>query len=94
MICETVKAGRECVFMTKKGCSFNGGSCHPIVEQCNGCEKMMEYEGGIYCMLYPDPAAKWAYGRCSSATHVQQDIKSVTQKVNPLKASKRKSKGK
>ena len=26
MICQTIKSGIECGFMTKKGCGFNGGS--------------------------------------------------------------------
>ena len=30
MICTTVKEGQDCPFMTKKGCTYNGGSCHPI----------------------------------------------------------------
>ena len=93
MICATVKAGTECLFMSAKGCGYNGGSCHPITEQCDGCAKTAEYSGGLYCLIYPDPAAKWSYGRCPSATHNKEDIKVVEQKINPIKASKR-AKGK
>ena len=94
MVCQTVKAGVECVFMNKKGCGFNGGTCHTIVEQCNGCAKVMEYSGTSYCMLYPDPAGKWSFGRCTGSTHAKVENKAVDQKINPLKASKRKTKGK
>lgn len=90
MICETVKSGMECVFMSKKGCSFNGGSCHPITDLCNGCGKTVEYSGIVYCLIFPDPAAKWSYGRCSGATHNKAEIKAMEQKINPIKASKRK----
>ncbi len=92
MLCQTVKEGFECVFMTKKGCSFNGGSCHSIVEKCEGCNKCLEYSSVKYCMMYPDPAAKWANGVCPSATHVEKRVKETAQKINPLKASKRGSK--
>ena len=31
MVCTTVKTGTACTFMSPKGCSFNGGSCYPVV---------------------------------------------------------------
>ncbi len=89
MLCKTVKEGFECVFMTKKGCNFNGGSCHPIVEKCEGCDRCVEYSSVKYCMMYPDPAGKWAVGGCPSATHIEKTAEEVAQKINPLKASKR-----
>lgn len=89
MVCQTIKPGVECVFMTKKGCTFDGGSCHPIIEKCEGCGKIMEGASEKYCMLYPDPAGKWGMGNCPSATHLKKNIKEETQKINPLKASKR-----
>src|SRR5665811_42771 len=66
MLCQTVKEGFECVFMTKKGCTFNGGSCHPITEKCEGCDRCVEYSSVKYCMMYPDPAGKWNVGGCPS----------------------------
>jgi hypothetical protein len=39
MVCEVIKIGRDCAFMTKKGCSFNGGKCYPVVDRCQGCER-------------------------------------------------------
>jgi hypothetical protein len=91
MICTTVKEGAECAFMTKKGCSFNGGSCHPIVEACVGCERAKQYPTGQYCVNFPDPAAKWRRGTCNMATHMKSEVKAQGF-VNPLKASKRAAK--
>ena len=36
MICTTIRKGQDCAFMTAQGCSYNGRSCYPIVEQFNG----------------------------------------------------------
>ena len=93
MICETVKKGMDCLFMTKKGCDYNGGTCHSIVENCQGCGHIKEYPTGQYCMSYPEPAAKWRHGRCNFATHIQDDGPKEVKKVNALKASKRKASG-
>ena len=93
MLCQTIKAGTECGFMTKKGCSYEGGACHAILESCVGCNKIAEFESGQYCKLYPEPAVKWIKGKCPSASHIKLEIKEV-QQINPLKASKRASKKK
>jgi hypothetical protein len=89
MICETVKKGVDCAFMGKSGCQFNGGACHPIVEQCVGCQKVKEFPTGKYCLSFPEPAVKWRTGRCPMATHLQMPTQKPAVKVNPLKASKR-----
>lgn len=91
MICTTVKAGFDCAFMTKSGCSHMNNSCHVIIDKCDGCGKIFDYESGKYCKVYPGPEGKWLNGRCPSATHVKLEIKEA-QKINPLKASKRASK--
>jgi hypothetical protein len=39
MLCQTIKVDTECFFMGKQGCSFNGGTCYPVVESCQGCGK-------------------------------------------------------
>ncbi len=75
--------------MSKKGCGFNGGTCHMIVEQCEGCQKVKEFPTGKYCLSFPDPAAKWRTGTCNMATHLQAAEKKTNGKINPLKASKR-----
>ncbi|MFW6146939.1 MAG: PxxKW family cysteine-rich protein [Thermodesulfobacteriota bacterium] len=89
MVCTTLRKGYECVFMTKNGCQFNGGRCYPIVEQCEGCQKVVEYPTGKFCMSFPDPSAKWNNGICNMATHVKRNHIADNHKLNPLKASKR-----
>ena len=89
MICQTMKAGTECMFMKKSGCSYNGGKCHPIVETCAGCDRVVEYSTGSFCKTYCEPAVKWTKGSCNFATHVKKEVKEDSFKLNPLKASKR-----
>jgi len=92
MVCQTIKAGTECVFMGKKGCTYNGGKCHPIVEECHGCDRIVEYATGAYCNSYSEPKLKWLSGSCNLATHIKKAQNSNgTKKLNPLKASKRNS---
>jgi hypothetical protein len=93
MHCASVKPGTDCMFMTKKGCSFNGGHCKPVVEACTGCERTLVFEGANYCTSFPDPESKWRRGPCNLATHAKVEKKETAQKVNPLKASKRKAAG-
>ena len=78
--------------MAKNGCSFNGGTCYPIVEQCEGCAKVKEYSGKKYCTAYPNPALKWKNATCNFATHIKRETKKE-QTINALKASKRKAAG-
>ena len=90
MICTTVRNEKECPFMTANGCSYNGGICHEVVEQCKGCNRDAEYASGWYCTACPDPSLKWKNGNCNLASHVSNDTTSdKKQKINPLKASKR-----
>lgn len=91
MDCSTIKEGTFCAFMSATGCSFNGGNCNPVVEQCQGCAQIQEYSGSQYCKTYGNPAAKWAHGRCNFATHMKDEAK-AEKKINPLKASKRAAK--
>lgn len=92
MVCTTVKQGKDCPFMNAKGCSYNGGICHEIVEQCNGCKRTSEITTGWYCSACPDPSLKWKNGNCNLATHVSNGSSESKAKINPLKASKRRSK--
>jgi len=89
MQCQTIKPGFECVFMKKTGCSYNGGQCYQIVENCEGCARVTEFPTGKYCSSFPYPAQKWQKGTCPMATHVKKVQKVEEQKINPLKASKR-----
>jgi hypothetical protein len=95
MICATMKAGMECALMTKVGCGVSGGSCLPVVEQCEGCQKVMEFPAGRFCSSFPNPSVKWKVTHCNFATHSKADSQSQQQaKINPLKASKRATKRK
>ena len=94
MICATTKKGVECFFMTRKGCSFNGGTCHEIVAQCQGCGHVIAVADKNYCQAFPDPASKWVFGSCNLATHVVRKFAAAEKKVNPLKASKKAAQGK
>ncbi|MCG8638676.1 MAG: PxxKW family cysteine-rich protein [Desulfobacterales bacterium] len=89
MICTTVREGDDCVFMTKEGCGYNGGACLPIIDQCNGCQRTSKFETGVYCIAAPDPSLKWKNGNCNTATHVKTVAAKKKQKINPIKASKR-----
>lgn len=90
MRCNTIKDGVECIFMKKNGCSYNGGRCHPIVEQCGECQRIMDFPTGKYCISFPEPSLKWAKGAiCPLATHVKREYQVSGRKLNPLKASKR-----
>ena len=89
MICTTVREGDDCIFMKESGCSYNGGACLPITDECNGCQRTSEFETGVYCTAAPDPSMKWKNGNCNVATHVKTVAASKKQKINPIKASKR-----
>ncbi|MFB0532683.1 MAG: PxxKW family cysteine-rich protein [Desulfatiglandales bacterium] len=89
MVCATVRQGCECVMMSKRGCQFNGGSCHPVVAQCDGCQRILEIPTGKYCMSFPDPSGKWKNGVCNMASHIKANNTTPSKRVNPLKASKR-----
>ncbi|MFH1091936.1 MAG: PxxKW family cysteine-rich protein, partial [Pseudomonadota bacterium] len=67
MLCATLKQGLDCAFMTKKGCDFNGGSCKPVLAQCEGCERLAVFPTGKYCLSFPDPTVKWRRGPCNMA---------------------------
>jgi hypothetical protein len=89
MICQTIRKGSECAFMTAKGCGYNQGLCHEVVESCKGCNRASEIESGWYCTACPEPSLKWKNGNCNLATHVATTPAAAKAKINPLKASKR-----
>jgi hypothetical protein len=89
MNCSTLKPGVPCTFMSPKGCSFNGGACYPVIEQCEGCDRVKEFESGKYCLSTPNPSQKWKLGNCNLATHIKKSPAPAAAKINPLKASKR-----
>lgn len=78
---------------TDKGVQVSGIIMQEIIDKCEGCNRIQEFDGSKFCNTYPQPAAKWRLGDCNFATHIVRETKSKT-KINPLKASKRAAKGK
>ena len=73
----------------KAEAAISSGLFSTIVEQCNGCERIIEVNALQYCKTYASPASKWRLGICNFATHVKPEIVTAKTRVNPLKASKR-----
>ena len=59
--------------------------------KCKGCD-YREGCGLGSCRAYENPQAKWRLGKCNMATHHEQ-LESVYKMTNPLKASKRGTRG-
>lgn len=89
MKCTTIREGMECTFMAAKGCGYKNGVCHEIVDQCRGCGRTLEVASGWYCSACPEPVVKWKAGNCNLATHVTTTVAETSQKINPMKVSKR-----
>ncbi len=77
---------------TDGGVELNGVVLQPIVEQCDGCDRVRAFDSQNFCSSYSSPSRKWVGGRCNFATHVKVAAGAAA-KVNPLKASKRAAKG-
>lgn len=75
------------------GMAYNGALFQPVIDKCEGCGRIREFEGGQYCSSYPMPTAKWSMGICNFSTHARTSNGGTQAKVNPLKASKRAAKG-
>ncbi len=78
--------------MTPEGMQYNGAIFQPIIDKCEGCARVREFEGQSFCSSYPMPTAKWSLGTCNFSTHARA-TQAAQAKVNPLKASKRAAKG-
>ena len=87
-ICQTIKKGKECVFMMPEGCFFEGGHCDPIIEKCIGCANIEILPTGQYCNCYASPEAKWSARNCNRATHIVVVLEKE-KFIDPLKKSKR-----
>ncbi|WP_147821393.1 PxxKW family cysteine-rich protein [Salidesulfovibrio onnuriiensis] len=84
----------EGAVMTADGLSYKGVIMEPVVEKCDGCERIVTIEEKNFCPSYAQPERKWAHGVCNFATHVRATVDSEGKtKVNPLKASKRAARG-
>ncbi len=74
--------------------NYSEGKFQPIIDKCEGCERIVEDDGNQYCQTYLFPKAKWKLGICNFATHAKPEIIVTNVRVNPLKAAKRASKRK
>lgn len=74
--------------------NYSDGRFKPVIDKCEGCERIVEAEGAKYCRSFLDPSAKWRLGICNFATHAKPEITVAKIRVNPLKAAKRASKSK
>jgi hypothetical protein len=72
----------------------SSGFFNPIIDKCEGCERIVEANNSSFCQSYAFPEAKWKLGICNFATHVKPEISTAKVKINPLKASKRAAAGK
>ena len=77
---------------TPEGMLYNGALFQPVIDKCEGCARIRDFQGAHYCSSYPMPTAKWALGVCNFSTHMKAAVAAAA-KVNPLKASKRAAKG-
>lgn len=68
---------------------YTSGGFKTVIEQCEGCGRVVEVEANRYCQTYVSPEAKWRLGICNFATHAKPEVITASVKVNPLKASKR-----
>ena len=78
---------------TDAGVVVKGVPVKPVIDKCEGCERVRVFDDQKFCSSYPMPERKWVGGNCNFATHIQAEASAkVKAKVNPLKASKRASK--
>lgn len=76
---------------TNEAKPYSAGSYQPVIDKCDGCDRIVEENSTNYCKTYVNPAAKWRLGICNFATHAKPEIKVVKVRINPLKAAKRAS---
>ena len=72
----------------------------PIIDRCTGCGNIMgqppllEVPAVNKCRVFINPEAKWSAGNCVMATHLKKKVEMEAKALDPIKASKRKMKGK
>jgi len=84
----------DAAVQTENGLLLNGFLLEPVIDKCEGCERVVDHASGQkYCTSYAQPANKWRHGMCNFATHMKATVAQGKIKVNPLKASKRAARG-
>jgi hypothetical protein len=64
----------------------------PVIEQCDGCDRVQSVEAGRLCSAFAFPETKWRLGPCSMATHVKIEVANKggeKQRVGQQKQKKR-----
>ncbi len=63
----------------------------PIIEQCNGCDRVSAEGDGKICSAFAFPDTKWRLGPCSMATHIKVETAkgAEKQRVGQQKQKKR-----
>ena len=46
---------------TAEGVVVNGFVVSPIIDKCEGCDRIREFEGENFCSSYASPASKWSW---------------------------------
>ena len=65
----------------------------PIVDQCEGCDRVEDAGEQKTCKVFASPTYKWSVGACNMATHAKSEVVEQAKMLNPLKASKRAARG-
>lgn len=71
--------------------NYSGGQFQPVIDKCEGCERVVVEDEAKFCTTYIRPEARWRVGICNFATHAKPEIKVIKVRINPLKAAKRAS---
>ncbi len=62
----------------------------PIVEKCDGCDRVAKEGEGKTCTAFAFPETKWRLGNCSMATHIKVEAaKGEKVRVGQQKQKKR-----
>lgn len=77
--------------MVEAALKYSNGEFKPVIDKCDGCERVIEESGTQFCRTFLNPAAKWKLGICNFATHERPEILVAKVRINPLKAAKRAS---
>ena len=69
-------------------------SKEPIIKKCEGCARIEEINGTIFCSAYPRPYYKWRLGDCPLCTTIHKMEGETGKKRVGQQKSKKKSKTK
>ena len=72
--------------------NYIDGGFQPVIDKCEGCNRIVEQDDKQFCMSFLNPTSKWKLGICNFATHAKPEITTSKVRINPLKAAKRASK--